>query len=232
MEIKSTLILSAAFLLLFGTAECLFVFGKVRAEYTRKLVHIGTGILTMLFPLMLHTHWNVLLLCGSFAGILLLSMRYGFLPSINAIHRKSHGSLCYPIAVYCSFLFYEWMSSSNTANLPPLLYFYLPVLIMALCDPAAALVGRRWPIRKFVVGSGTKSVAGTATFFIVAVALTVGLLMFVPPTPITHWHIWVIAILIGTSTCLTEAFTPHGLDNLSIPLVTMLVLFGVNQYLM
>jgi phytol kinase len=230
MEIKTTLLLSGAFLLLFSTAECLFVFGKVRAEYTRKLVHIGTGFLTILFPLLLHSHWNVLFLCGSFAFILMLSMRYGYLPSINAIQRKSHGSLCYPLAVYVSFLFYEIMAKSGATNLPPLLFFYLPVLIMAICDPAAALVGRRWPIRKFLVGSGTKSLAGSATFFFVAVALTVGLVLMIQPVSIAAWQLIVLAFLVGSTTCLTEAFTPHGFDNLTIPLVTMLVLWGVNGW--
>jgi phytol kinase len=232
MEIKHTIQLSVAFLLLFGTAECLFLFGKVRAEYTRKFVHVGTGILTILFPLLLNSHWNVLFLCGNFAIILLLSLRYGWLPSINAIQRKSHGSLCYPLAVYISFCFYEYMSKSTATKLPPLLCFYLPVLIMALCDPAAALVGRRWPIKKYLVGAGTKSLAGSATFFLVAVALTFGLMMVVQPVDATQNRIFVLAFFVGLCTCLTEAFTPHGLDNLTIPLMTILVLFLMNQYFM
>ncbi|MBI3234471.1 MAG: phosphatidate cytidylyltransferase, partial [Bacteroidetes bacterium] len=56
-DIINTLILSGMFLTLFGLAEVLYHFFKVKAELTRKLVHFGTGLLTFLFPLILSSHW-------------------------------------------------------------------------------------------------------------------------------------------------------------------------------
>ncbi|MBI3239032.1 MAG: phosphatidate cytidylyltransferase, partial [Flavobacteriia bacterium] len=53
-------ILSVSFLALFGIAELLYHFAHVKVELTRKLVHLGTGVLTLLFPLMLSNHWFVL----------------------------------------------------------------------------------------------------------------------------------------------------------------------------
>src|SRR5690349_8627227 len=87
------LMLAGAFALLFAVAEILYRVVHMPAEVTRKIVHIGTGCLTLLFPFLLHGAFLVGLLCGISLLILLLSLRYHWLPSINAIGRKSWGSL-------------------------------------------------------------------------------------------------------------------------------------------
>src|SRR6478672_6779098 len=50
-QLLTTLMLAGAFLLLFAAAEAMFHLLRIRAELTRKTVHFGTGILTLLFPL-------------------------------------------------------------------------------------------------------------------------------------------------------------------------------------
>src|SRR5438309_317623 len=107
-EILNTIILASSFLALFGVAEVLYHFFKVRAEFTRKIVHVGTGLLSLLFPLMLSNHWYVLFLCASFGLILVLSLKFNLLKSINAIDRESVGSLAYPVSVYCSYLAFDY----------------------------------------------------------------------------------------------------------------------------
>ena len=135
----NTAILSASFLALFGLAELLYHFAHVKVELTRKLVHLGTGALTLLFPVMLSNHWFVLLLCGSFALILIVSLRFKLLPSINAIDRVSVGSLAYPVSVYGCYLVFQ-------AEHQHFGFFYIPILTLAICDPIAALAGKRWPL--------------------------------------------------------------------------------------
>ncbi|HZF99594.1 MAG TPA: hypothetical protein VEY71_01255, partial [Chitinophagales bacterium] len=112
-QLLNTTGLAACFLALFGVAEFLYRRLHWRVEVTRKIVHIGTGLLTLLFPLLLHHHGLVLLLCGTFAVILLLSQRLKLLPSINAIDRDSFGSISYPIAVYGCYLVYAWFNMES-----------------------------------------------------------------------------------------------------------------------
>ncbi|MEN0047927.1 MAG: phosphatidate cytidylyltransferase, partial [Bacteroidota bacterium] len=146
------LYLALAFLALFASAEWLYHKRGVKAEVTRKYVHIATGLLTMLFPLMLENHWLVLLLCGSFLLILIASLRFNLLPSINAVDRKTSGSLMYPIIVYGCYLVYS--------RYDQFMFYYIPILILALCDPIAAFVGMNYPVGKYQTFGKTKTWSG------------------------------------------------------------------------
>jgi dolichol kinase len=211
--------LGSCFLALFGLAELLYHKFSVNAEYTRKLVHIGTGVLTLLFPVFLTNHWYVFLLCTVFATLLLLSLRFNFLKSINAIDRESHGSLCYSAAVYGTFLFYKWMSEPEGSFLA---YYYVPLLTLACCDPIAALCGKRWPWRTYRVGKGTKTMTGSIAFAVSATVLTLLLLSDLSNLNSSNLLLW--SATTGVATAVAEARSGKGLDNLTIPATAMLVL--------
>jgi len=212
--------LSGAFLALFGTAELLYHFAKIKGEWTRKLVHVGTGLLTLLFPLMLDNHWQVLFLCVSFAGILGLSLRFDFLKSINDIDRKSHGSLAFPVAVYACYLAYQYFGENYA-------YFYLPILILAICDPLAALVGKRFSYGKYQIGQSKKTLMGSATFFLSA--MLIGTVAFYFNENMTSMELLVFGSLLAAMTTLAEGFSGRGLDNVTIPLATIASLLLIDK---
>lgn len=209
IDIRNTFILASAFLVLFAVAEILYHKFNVKAELTRKFVHVVTGLLTLLFPLMLNNHWLVLLLCSSFAVILIISLRFNLLKSINAIDRESVGSIAYPVSVLVCYLAFEYRGYDYN-------YYYLPVLILAICDPVAALTGKRWPLGKFRIGSGYKTIMGSSMFLLSAFILAVIL-----EQPI------LVAIIIAISSTITEAVSARGWDNITIPLGVLIVLFLV-----
>lgn len=203
-QILYTILLAAAFLLLFALAELLYHVMKIKAELTRKLVHFGTGLLTLLFPLLLDNHWLVLILCSSFLILLLLSLKFNLLRSVNAVDRRSYGSLLYPVSVYTCYVVFEMRHYH-------FVYFYLPILILAVCDPVAALVGKRWPYGKYKVGSGHKTIIGSLAFFISATLIGLFLLhgsSFAVPA----------ALIFAAGATLAEAVSRNGFDNLFIPL--------------
>ena len=78
-DLTNTILLSTSFLVLFACGEVLYHVFKVKAELTRKWSHVGTGFLTMLFPVMLSNHWWVLVLCATFAILLSTSIKFNFL---------------------------------------------------------------------------------------------------------------------------------------------------------
>lgn len=209
-QIWTTLWLAAAFLALFGLAELLYHRAGVQVELTRKLVHAGTGLLALLFPVLLHQHWLVLILCAIFGVLLVCTIRFRLLPSIHAIERESVGSLAYPVSVYLCYLAFDYQR-------PQYLYFYMPVLILALSDPLAALVGKRWPWGQFRIGQEYKTLSGSLAFFLSAFVISmawlsqsVGKLGLAQSTA--------YALFIAGISTLAEALSRKGYDNLSIPL--------------
>lgn len=230
-EIINTIILATSFLALFGLAELIYHLFKVRAELTRKLVHFGTGILTLLFPILLDNHWLVLFLCGSFALILILSLKFNLLKSINAIDRKSYGSISYPLAVYLCYLAYDFYRPENYFNGKRYIIFYLPILILAICDPIAALTGKRWQIGKYTLSGESKTFMGSSMFFISAFLLSCFMFLNMNYEN-SIYQIILASLVISIITTITEAFSKKGLDNLFIPMSGILSLYIINETLL
>lgn len=226
-EIIYTAILAASFLLLFGLAELLYYKLKVKAELTRKLVHFGTGMLTLLFPVLLDNQWFVLLLCAGFALILIASLKFNKLKSINAIDRKSYGSILYPVSVYGCYLFYNYHANKYGKTSEAYIYFYLPVLSLAICDPLAALFGKKFPYGKYKVWNDTKTIVGSTVFYISNLLLSVVLLSCLNTQSLAPATILLISLPIAVFGCLAEAFSGKGCDNLAIPAFVLagLILF-------
>lgn len=209
-EIFAPLWLACCFLALFALAEWLYHWRKVAAEWTRKLVHTGTGIITLLFPVFLHSHWQVLFLCGSFLIILLASLRFSLLPSINGIDRFSVGSILYPVAVYGCFLIFQFAEKG-------LIVFYLPVLILAICDPVAAFAGKRFPFGAYRIGGCRKTCSGSCAFLIAAVLVTaITAYIFDNTGPVFSGHPGLLT-LIPLCATFSEAIGVRGWDNVTIP---------------
>jgi len=222
-DLINTAILASSFLGLFGIAELLYYKLKVKAELTRKLVHFGTGILTLLFPIMLGNQWLVLFLCATFAIIILASLKFNFLRSINGIERKSHGSISYPISVYTCYLVYDHFLS-KPANVHPYIYFYLPVLSLAICDPMAALVGKRFPYGRFTIGKDTKTIMGSMAFFVSSIILSLSLYSALSIGAFSIIAVLLPVLFIALFATIAEALSGKGIDNITIPLTVALIL--------
>lgn len=182
-------------------------------ELPRKLMHIGTGLLTLGFPWLFRETWPVLLLgAASLAGLaalrLLPALRAGTGQILHAVQRESLGELCFPVSVTALFVLAkgDW------------LLFTIPMLVLSLADAAAALIGVRYGHNRYRAADGRKSLEGSAAFFAVAaicawVPLHLGTGMEPPAVALS-------ALLIGLLVMLIEAASWRGLDNLFTPLLT------------
>ncbi len=206
------LLLSPVFLGLFVLCEWLYHRQGWQAEHSRKVAHAGAGLLSLTFPFLLKDFWVVALICGLFLVILVVTKYTGLLRSIHAIDRVSYGSTMFPFVV--CLCFWRYTESGQ------LIEYYLPILVMALADPAACLTGKRFPSMKLYQN---KTLVGSLAFFLVAAALTLVMAFstgFVGATG----NVLLLALLVGLATTVAEAFSGRGLDNLTIPLAALLVL--------
>jgi dolichol kinase len=214
-----TIYLAGAFLVLFASAELLYHKLGVSVEITRKYVHLLTGLLTMLFPPLIGNHWLVLALCGSFLIILVISLILQQLPSINAVERVTRGSILYPIIVYgCYLVFREY---------DQFMYYYIPILILAICDPIATLIGKKWPKGQYTTFGHTKTLSGSFGFFAIAIAICLVLILGLEEATLKEAII--MAFGVAFLTAIAEALTHKGYDNLTIPTSALLVLILVKE---
>jgi phytol kinase len=213
-DIYNASLLSLLFIQLFIIAEILHRKFSVKPGFTRKLIYTGTGILTLLFPFTLHTVVAVFILCFVFGVILYITIRAQLLQSMTGLDPNSAGSLLFPASVFICFAFYKLNNN--------ILCFYLPVLTLAICDPIAALIGRKWPIGSFIIRYSHKTLSGSFAFFLAALCIS-GFLLYnmtdLPPVLIFRK-----ALLLASLTSVAEAVSTRGFDNLTIPATVLLCL--------
>ncbi len=215
-DILAYLILSVCFLLIFLLGDLMLHYFKVQVEYSRKTVHVLSGLLACAFPIYFSNYWWVFAICASFIVLLFISLKFNLLKGINSVERKTYGSIVYPIGVFFSFVFYS--VHINRYVFEPYFLFYIPLLILTFSDPLAAIVGKNFPIKRFSDKPGSKSWGGSGAFFLSAFVLSYFLL---PP----EFRSLTLALVLALVTMQAESWSKSGLDNIFIPLSAMLVLY-------
>jgi phytol kinase len=198
-----------AFLLLF-TAVALYARAGGQPEITRKLVHTGSGLLTLSFPFLFRDIWPVLLLTAASASLVAgvkfvpaLRRRAG--GTVSGVERTTFGELYFPLSVALVF----WLAHGKG----PLL-FVIPVLVLTLADATGALVGGRYGTIRYE--GANKTLEGSIAFLVVAfLCIHVPLLLW---TSIGRLETLLIAMTLGLLVMLLEGSAWRGLDNLFIPI--------------
>jgi phytol kinase len=211
-EVQGALLLSTAILALFVAAELIHRFLDVPTERTRKLTHVGAGFAVLTVPWLFQSHWTVLALSLSFFGLLLGGKVTGLLGSIHRIERRSGGAYYYPFAVYLLYVVSAgdpWM-------------FVVPMLVMALSDTAAALVGQRYGTQRYRVVDNHRTLEGSTSFFGLTFIL---LLVAFGLTGRGGWpDLLLITLVVAVLATAVEAVSVRGADNLFIPLAVWFML--------
>jgi phytol kinase len=181
------------------------------AEASRKLFHVSGGLSTLTFPWLFHAAWPVVALAPVTVGAL-LALKYvrrlrGELGTVlYGIERRSFGEVYMPVGITL-----VWVFSGGDPML-----FCPPVLMLALADPAAALVGTRLGRHSYATVEGNKTVEGSLAFCLVAAtAVLLPLLLIARVTPAEGA---LVALDVALLAMIAESVAWRGLDNLMIPL--------------
>lgn len=211
-ELARAAVAGAGFLLLFAAAEVWHLTRRPPAEWTRKLVHFGGGLIAAAFPWLFAWHWTVLALGSVFFLILWGTRRLGLLRSVHDVERRSEGGLYYPVGVYVLFLV--------GAGRP--VFYLISLLALVVSDTVAAVLGSSYGRVGYRVERDRRTVEGSAVFFFstfLVVHLPLLLLADTPP---------LLSVLVGFQLALLmtlfEAISLRGNDNLIVPLVTYFLL--------
>ncbi|MGV8139395.1 MAG: diacylglycerol/polyprenol kinase family protein [Mangrovibacterium sp.] len=194
---------------------------KVKGEITRKFAHFTATLATVPFPYIFSSHWYVLILAAIFF-VVLFATQYGKqLKSIHDIERKSVGSYLLPFSIYIAFLISCLLNNKFV--------YILPMLILAVCDPMAAILGmstkkNNGKINLFGIKT-TKTVIGSCAFLVTSFIISLIALYF--HRGVFDLKTFWLAMTVSLAGTLAELFSWRGSDNLSIPIavITVLVLF-------
>lgn len=191
---------------------------RVKGEITRKFAHFTATMATIPFPYIFDSHWHVLMLAVIFFLVLMLTQGGTLLKSIHDIKRKSMGSYLLPFAIYISFLISNLLDNK--------ILFILPMLILAICDPMAAILGMSENIPNgklnFFGIKSEKTIIGTTAFFVTSFTISIIALYF--NRAVFDLKTFYIAITLALATTIAELSSWRGSDNLSIPLFAIAVL--------
>jgi phytol kinase len=196
-------------------------------ELVRKALHVGMGLVTVSFPWVFEAFWPVLLLGAlSLAGMVALrtvkGLRAGVGQVVGGVSRASLGEAYFPLAVVILFYLYRQQVEAHPEDEYAVYLYCIPILLLALADAAAALVGVQYGQWRYSTSDGQKSTEGSIAFFLCAffcahVPLLLG-------TNLGRAETLLIALLLAWLAMLFEAIAWAGLDNLALPLVAHLLL--------
>lgn len=213
-----TLLFGLGFLGLLGASEALYQRGGVCGELTRKLSHCAVALAALAMPLAALRGWQVAALSAVFIVLCAGAQACGGFRSLHAIGRRRTLGV-YALAVGITLCYWIALAHGRQG------WFTLAVAVLAISDPLACLVGSRWPWGRYRVWGQGKSLMGSGAFLASAFAIALLTLWLGG-----YWHgVMMIgsALLIALVAAIAEGLTPFGLDNVTIPMTTLGVLFVI-----
>lgn len=198
-----------------GAAELLRHRLKYQPSFTRKVIHIGVGMMSWVVPFIFDSPWYFVAACLFFAVITFLDWRYHLFAAMASSDPSNLGTVYFPIAAAAvTIVFWE--------N-PPLMVAALMPLTWG--DGIAPVIGRAFGKNSYTVWGHTRTLQGSAGFFVFGMLFTWLALWIIPgPTDITPLTALLPALAIMLLTTLVEAVSIWGLDNLTITAGAILVL--------
>ncbi len=173
-------------------------------ELSRKIVHIGTGAVVPLAWFFEIPFVVALPVAAVITVVTTINHQWRFIPAVEDVDRNSYGTIAYGIAITTLLLLF-WPTRADAVS--------AGVLVMALGDGLAGLIGRNVASPKWVLFGQTKSSVGTMTMAVVSGLVLIGLAQWSGADLSLPTALGMVAMATGL-----EQLSWSGLDNLSVPL--------------
>ncbi len=214
---KNLFALLASFIYVFaaiGIAEGLRAWRGYSVDFTRKFIHIAVGMWSVGTVLLFESRaWAVI---PPLAFVLINAISYwqGTFQAMETGEKWKLGTVYFPLS-FAALIWLFW-------DRPELLVASL--MPMTWGDALAAIVGRRWGKHRFEVKGGARSLEGSATMLLASWIATLAPLRLLAPEPLAWSTAIVAALVTALNATAVEAFSPWGVDNLTVPAISALIL--------
>jgi len=214
---RDIIALLASFIYVFaaiGIAEGLRKWRGYSVEFTRKFIHIAVGMWAYGSVLLFEHRTFAIIPPLAFVAINAFSYWQGTFKAMETGEKGQLGTIYFPI----SFVALVWLLWGR----PHLLVASL--MPMTWGDALAAVVGRRFGRRYYTVLGSTRSLEGSAVMFLASWVATLVPLMLLASEPVNLVAAAGTAAVVALGAMVVEAVSPWGIDNLTVPAISALVL--------
>ncbi len=172
-------------------------------EWSRKLVHIGSGAVVLIAWAFAIDRRIAVPAAATITLLAALNHRLRVLPAVEDVGRASYGTVAYGASITL-LLWQYWPQHAATVA--------AGVLVMALGDGLAGLLGPLWPSASWQVFGQRRSLLGTGTMAGASLIVLSGLSLAVGGPA------WPQLLAIAVAATLLEQLAVAGIDNLTVPL--------------
>lgn len=191
-----------------GLGFILYRYTKIGSEGVRKFIHILVSCWVFILVYCYDSFYYAIVGPVAFIIINAVFVYSGFARYLGMGNRKrDNGLIYYPFSILV-------MVCMNYYGYLPDYGIVAPTLIMGFGDGLAALIGTHVGHHEYKSVGGKKSIEGSLTMFIVSSLI----LLIFTPCP------WFISITLAFVATVLEMSTPLGFDNITVPLVTAILL--------
>ena len=202
-----------------GLAEGLRKRQGYAVDFTRKFVHVAVGSWAV-GTVLLFQHWTFAVIPPlSFVLINYVSYRRETFKAMETGEKGNLGTVYFPLSFsLIVWLFWEkglgWQGLLGASLMP-----------MTWGDALAAILGEQFGQYQYKVLGSTRSLEGSLSMFLFILMATFLALLLLTPFG------WLTSLLCALATAVVttgvEAITPWHLDNLTVPLVSALLLYVI-----
>lgn len=199
-------------LMILGISTILTKMKVISGEGSRKFIHIGVCNWWIIGMYLFDNKYYSMVVPAIFVVLNYFSYRYKIIKAMERNgDKKDLGTVYYAISLLILAFF--------TLGEGPVGYIgALGIFTMGYGDGLAAVIGTFKERKYYKIGKSLKSVEGSSTMLAITfIVVFLILSIFTQDNAIT---ILIISIILSIVATVLELFTPHGLDNLTVPLGT------------
>lgn len=199
------------------------LFDKKSKEASRKFIHIMLAPYWIIAILFFDNVVLASVLPFLFVIINALSYKFNLIKQMerNEDEKDGFGTVYYALSLLILSII-TFGPLKEVKNIYGPYIALIGVLVMALGDGFAAIIGKNVKSFEYRIGGTKKTLAGSSTMFLVSFII---ISIFLAYIKVPLWFIK--AAIISLLTTILEAVSIKGLDNITVPLLTTLMVFLV-----
>lgn len=201
--------------LIIGISTALQKFKVLSDEGARKFIHIGVSnwwILAWVFFQGENALWYAIVPPITFILLNYYSYKTNLIKSMERSGNGNLGTVYFPISLLILVIF-----TFGVINRPEI--GAVGILVLGYGDGLAAVVGKAYGKRKLV---NNKSLEGSLTMLFASFVVVLAILLVAGVSLVSTL---IAAVVVSILSTLIELYTPKGLDNLTVPLFSSLIVY-------